>query len=379
MTENLNDIEDLRLILDYKRAEAMNRIPLPDIEAERKRFWDTHADADSNQPENNPSPLDTEDAAEVSLPAASSAATPLRARRWRKWWFAAAAAAIVIIGISIPLLIPAPHDGSMQVFTADASGALSRLSIDGDDTFVIRGDRPDKELSAQGIIATKRSIDLSHARSNGKNHKLTLTTPCGQDYTVTLSDGTTVVLNAGSQLIFPDAFGAGNREVYLKGEAMFDVAHDPAHPFIVKTDWFDTRVLGTKFNLRSYSREDTHVTLLEGKVTVSKEQAPEVTLNPSEQASLSQSGEITKQKVDTYPYLEWQNGFFYFDNASLAEIMRELGRWYNVDVVFHNEKLLNYRIHFSASREEPLLEAVRNLNALGIFNVSLDGRRLAIQ
>ena len=131
--------------------------------------------------------------------------------------------------------------------------------------------------------------------------------------------------------------------------------------------------------MRSYSKLDAHVTLLEGKVTVANDMAPALTLQPEEQASLTEDGMLRKQAVDIYPYLEWQNGYFYFDNVSLVEIMQELGRWYNVDVVFENDEMLDYKMHFVACRTESLMYAVRNLNALGIFYVTLDGNRIIIQ
>lgn len=375
MIENINDIDDIKLILRYKRAEATNRIPLPDIEEERRRFWKNNAHPAMDVPG---------EATEMIIDAIPSDSKPTehsRTMKWKRWCIATSAAAAIFLGISFALFFYNPTPDRMQVYTADASASDSKLNLD-DDTFIIKGEKPDRDLYAHGIIATEKYIDLSKKgkySNRTTDHKLTLTTPCGKDYAVTLSDGTKVLLNAGSQLIFPESFGPGNREVYLKGEAMFDVTHDPKHPFIVKTDYFQTRVLGTKFNLRSYSKEDTHVTLIEGKVTVTKDKAPEITLNPNEQAALTQEGVIKKQTVDTYQYLEWQNGFFYFDNVSLTEIMQELGRWYNVDVVFRNEKMLNYRMHFVASRDESLMEAIKNLNALGIFYVTLDGKRIVIQ
>lgn len=372
MIENINDIDDIRAILDYKRAEAAEKLQLPDLEEERRRFWQRYAEdsvAETEAVSDNEESIDSEHHHARS------------ARRWKRWCIAASSVAALFFGVFLTVVLRAPQPDPMQVFTASESAHNSLLEFD-NDTYVIKGEKPDQSLIAHGIIATDNYIDLRN--KSGKHpgstpHTLTLTTPCGKDYTVTLSDGTTVLLNAGSQLIFPDEFGKENREVYLKGEAMFDVAHDKDHPFIVKTDYFETKVLGTKFNLRSYSKEDTHVTLIEGKVTVSKESAPELTLKPNEQVAIDPHGDLKKQTVDTYPYLEWQNGFFYFDNVALSQIMEELGRWYNVDVVFRTEKLLNYRMHFVASREESLMEAVRNLNALGIFYVTLDGKRIIIQ
>ncbi|WP_336617013.1 FecR family protein [Bacteroides acidifaciens] len=362
MIEDINDKEDIRLILDYKRAMAMDKVPLPDMEEERKRFWE-------KQKQVRPSSHEMQQSVNVKM------------LRLKRWCIAASVAAVLFLGLFLGAFFYHPSVVQLQVFAADKSAVDPKLNF-GDITYVIKEETPDQQLYAHGIIATHKSIDLSTKKAAIlpiEEQLQTLTTPCGQDYTVTLSDGTTVLLNAASQLIFPDVFVKEQRIVYLKGEAYFDVAPDKEHPFIVKTDYFETVVLGTKFNVRSYSKLDAHVTLLEGKVTVANDMAPALTLQPEEQASLTEDGMLRKQAVDIYPYLEWQNGYFYFDNVSLVEIMQELGRWYNVDVVFENDEMLDYKMHFVASRTESLMYAVRNLNALGIFYVTLDGNRIIIQ
>ncbi|WP_195662989.1 FecR family protein [Bacteroides congonensis] len=362
MIEDINDKEDIRLILDYKRAMAMDKVPLPDMEEERKRFWEKQKQV---------RPFSHEMQQNVNI----------KMLRLKRWCIVASVAAVLFLGLFLGAFFYHPSVVQVQVFAADKSAVDPKLNF-GDITYVIKEETPDQQLYAHGIIATRKSIDLSTKKAATlpiEEQLQTLTTPCGQDYTVTLSDGTTVLLNAASQLIFPDVFVKEQRIVYLKGEAYFDVAPDKEHPFIVKTDYFETVVLGTKFNVRSYSKLDAHVTLLEGKVTVANDMAPALTLQPEEQVSLTEDGMLRKQAVDIYPYLEWQNGYFYFDNVSLVEIMQELGRWYNVDVVFENDEMIDYKMHFVASRTESLMYAVRNLNALGIFYVTLDGNRIIIQ
>ena len=334
MIENIDDKKDIGLILDCKRAMAMDNIPFPDIEEERKRFWEKQKQIRSSVNE-------------------VRCDESVNMRRLKRWCIAASVAAILFLGLFLGVFFYHPSVVQVQVFAADESA-----------------------------VATRKSIDLSAKKTSVlplQEQLQTLTTPCGQDYTVTLSDGTTVLLNAASQLVFPDVFVKEQRIVYLKGEAYFDVASDKEHPFIVKTDYFETVVLGTKFNVRSYSKIDAHVTLLEGKVTVTNDKTESLILEPGEQVTLSENGKLEKQIVDTYPYLEWQKGYFYFDNVSLIEIMQELGRWYNVDVVFENDEMIDYKMHFVASRTESLMYAIRNLNALGIFYVTLDGNRIIIQ
>lgn len=362
MIENIDDKKDIGLILDCKRAMAMDNIPFPDIEEERKRFWEKQKQIRSSVNE-------------------VRCDESVKMRRLKRWCIAASVAAILFLGLFLGVFFYQPSVVQVQVFAADESAVDPKLNF-GDVTYVIKEETPDRQLYAHGIVATRKSIDLSAKKTSVlplQEQLQTLTTPCGQDYTVTLSDGTTVLLNAASQLVFPDVFVKEQRIVYLKGEAYFDVASDKEHPFIVKTDYFETAVLGTKFNVRSYSKIDAHVTLLEGKVTVTNDKTESLILEPGEQVTLSENGKLEKQVVDTYPYLEWQKGYFYFDNVSLIEIMQELGRWYNVDVVFENDEMIDYKMHFVASRTESLMYAIRNLNALGIFYVTLDGNRIIIQ
>lgn len=340
----------------------MDNIPFPDIEEERKRFWEKQKQIRSSVNE-------------------VRCDESVKMRRLKRWCIAASVAAILFLGLFLGVFFYHPSVVQVQVFAADESAVDPKLNF-GDVTYVIKEETPDRQLYAHGIVATRKSIDLSAKKTSVlplQEQLQTLTTPCGQDYTVTLSDGTTVLLNAASQLVFPDVFVKEQRIVYLKGEAYFDVASDKEHPFIVKTDYFETAVLGTKFNVRSYSKIDAHVTLLEGKVTVTNDKTESLILEPEEQVTLSENGKLEKQVVDTYPYLEWQKGYFYFDNVSLIEIMQELGRWYNVDVVFENDEMIDYKMHFVASRTESLMYAIRNLNALGIFYVTLDGNRIIIQ
>lgn len=356
MIEHLENKEDARLILDCKRAMAMEKVPLPDVEEERKRFRESRNRHQVNQ-------YNTK-----------------KILRLRRWSIVASIAAVIFLGLFLGVFLYHPPVVQVQVFVADQTAKDPKLNF-GDITYVIKEETPNHQLFAQGIVATRQTLDLraKHGTQPLKEQLQTLTTPCGQDYTVILSDGTTVLLNAASQLTFPDIFVKDQRIVHLKGEAYFDVAPDKEHPFIVKTDYFETAVLGTKFNVRSYSKADAHVTLFEGKVKVTNEKTGTLTLQPEEQATLSEEGGLSKQAVDIYPYLEWQKGYFYFDNVSLVEIMQELGRWYNVDIIFENDKILDYKMHFAANRTEDVMYAIRNLNALKIFYVTLDGNRIVIR
>ena len=205
---------------------------------------------------------------------------------------------------------------------------------------------------------------------------MALSVPRGQDYHLTLADGTQVWLNAESRLEFPDRFNGNTREVRLQGEAYFEVKKDAKRPFIVHTDYLTTRVLGTSFDVRAYSRKDASVTLVSGRVQVKTGDLAQV-LSPGEQAALKGS-QLAVIPVDTYPITQWKEGFFYFDNQSLFVIMQELARWYGVNVSFDDTSKMKLRLHFVVERSKSLRDAIANLNALGVVHAEVDGNMVII-
>lgn len=200
---------------------------------------------------------------------------------------------------------------------------------------------------------------------------LTLVTPRGKDYHVTLADGTSVWMNADSKLTFPERFAGKRRTVTLEGEAYFEVAPDAKRPFVVKSDFFSVTVLGTVFNMRAYSPSEADVVLVEGSVAVEDNRSGEtLSISPGEMAAWSADAPLAVSEVDTYPYTQWREGFFYFENRTLFEIMQELGRWYNVNVAFENPERMEERLHFVADRRRDIGEAVKNLSRLGVAEIT---------
>lgn len=198
----------------------------------------------------------------------------------------------------------------------------------------------------------------------------TVTTPRGKDCNVVLPDGSRVWLNADSRLVFPESFIGKTRSVRLEGEAYFEVAHDKAHPFVVDCEYFVTTVRGTVFNVRAFSAKDASVALVEGKVDVSSKSGGSnvLTLSPGHMAYMS-SGELTMTETDTYPYTQRKAGLFYFHDATLLQIMLELGRWYNKTVVFENREMMNLTLHFVAERSQSLNATIRQLNEMDNIDI----------
>lgn len=164
----------------------------------------------------------------------------------------------------------------------------------------------------------------------------TMSTPKGRQFKLVLPDGSKVWLNAASSIRYPTAFTGASREVEISGEAYFEVAHNREQPFQVKMDNGNrVEVLGTHFNINSYSNEERiSTTLLEGSVRVTSASGTTVLL-PGQQARSGGSSAIqVLAQVNLEKVMAWKNGLFDFQDASLEEVMRQLERWYDISVVY---------------------------------------------
>ncbi|HTI10675.1 MAG TPA: FecR domain-containing protein [Puia sp.] len=163
----------------------------------------------------------------------------------------------------------------------------------------------------------------------------TISTAKGNQYQLILSDGSKVWLNAGSSMRFPTTFQGKERRVEITGEAYFEIAKNPAMPFKIQAGSGEIDVLGTHFNVNAYADEPTvKTTLLEGAVAVKKETGVQV-LEPGQQAAFGPQGGITLSKnVDVARETAWKDGFFWFDNTDIHTLMRQVSRWYDVEVIF---------------------------------------------
>ena len=142
----------------------------------------------------------------------------------------------------------------------------------------------------------------------------------------------------------------------------------------------DTRVLGTKFNVRSYKTEDRHVTLVQGKVQVTNMNSyKSVMLQPGQDLTYTETGEEKISNVNIATYTAWTEGMFYFDDAPLEEIMSFLGRWYNVNIDFEQQELYNIRLNFWANRNTHLEEALELLNKLQKVHIDYQNETITIK
>ncbi len=269
----------------------------------------------------------------------------------------------------------------LVVFEAKDAPQEITLQDGDDDAYVIGGERKDSQIPA--LVASKNGMVLNYHSAANNNRPSTiqlLTTPVGKDYQVTLSDGTHVFLSADSRLEYPSKFEGKERVVTLEGEAYFDVAKDAKHPFVVKTDQVETKVLGTKFNVTNYADKFTRVTLIEGAVNVFNRKDGRYTrLAPGDEVMVDKDGKVTGNVVDVDGYVYWQDGFFYFDNQPLSEIMQVMGRWYNVNVVFANEAAMNYRFHYLCERKLGIDHAIELLNRMKNLHIVRQGETVVVR
>jgi len=171
----------------------------------------------------------------------------------------------------------------------------------------------------------------------------TIATPRGGQYQVVLADGSNVWLNASSSIRFPTDFSGSVREVEVTGEAYFEVAHNISKPFGVTVKGMYIKVLGTHFNVMAYDDENgINTTLLEGSLKVSNEKG-DALVSPGQQAVLNNKGSFRViNHADVEEAVAWKNGKFFFNSADIRSVMRQIERWYNVDVTFERDGDLHF-------------------------------------
>ena len=300
---------------------------------------------------------------------------------WRK--IAVAASVVVAIGIGALVLFQKKDQSTVTVAlkTTDdknpgKSGAILTLS---DGSKIVLDSVGNGVLANQNntVVSKKNGGLVYKASKNAQLAYNTMTTPRARQYNLELSDGTKVWLNASSSIIFPTSFAANERRVILTGEAYFEVAKDKKRPFRVAVNGMQVNVLGTHFNINAYDDEaSVNTTLLEGSVLIT-EKTKKVLLKPGQQAQKQKSGAITvNDNVNLEEVMGWKNGVFYFENANLQTVLRQLSRWYDVDVVF--EKGMSTRTFEGEIQRNLQLSQVLKILEKNKVHFKIDGNILRV-
>ena len=283
-----------------------------------------------------------------------------------------AATVIVILILRTMMISPEPKLESIKIFEANHAIAQATLQIDDEKEI-----RPlkDQKIDYHRTIQTENK---EVGKQKVQIHRLSI--PRGETFKVVLSEGTEVFLNSDSRLVYPTVFKGKDRIVSLEGEAYFKVRKDVEHPFIVKTGNVQVRVLGTEFNVRGYSPADVRITLITGKVAVSDTCGTHnVEMEPGQSAQLSTDGTFAVSEVNIESFLYWKEGFFYFDDIPLADMMKEIGRWYNIDIEFRNSKIMDLRMHFFANRHQDIFNLIELLNRMERVHAYFETGKLIIE
>ena len=299
--------------------------------------------------------------------------TEISGKNKRGYWptLAIAASILFFLSSAIFLLVfhrqqqPLAFNKPIKVKSDVAPGGNKAiLTLSNGSTIVLTGAK-NGTLASQGNMVINKTADglISYA-DNKENASLkslvynTATTPRGGQYQFVLADGTKVWLNSASSIKYPVQFIGNERKVELTGEAYFEVAHNARKPFRVVSNGQTVEVLGTHFNVNAYSDEgEVKTTLLEGSVKVSSQNVNSI-IKPGEQAQFN-NGKINIKNVDVDEVVAWKNGFFYFEDNNIQEVMRQLSRWYDVNIKY--ESNLPSR-QFSG-------EISRNVNASQILDI----------
>jgi ferric-dicitrate binding protein FerR (iron transport regulator) len=267
---------------------------------------------------------------------------------------AAAAILILALGTSVyflPLRKPTKEivqTASVQTFKNNvAPGGNKAILTLSDGSQIVLDSATNGLLSNQGNskILKLNSGQLAYEaassfkrQASGEATYNSITTPRGGQYQLVLADGTKVWLNASSSLRYPVAFTGKERSVELTGEGYFEVKQNEAMPFKVKVNTMEVDVLGTHFNVNAYADESmVKTTLLEGAVKIKNSHSANI-LSPGQQAQLSKDGSLKiVSQVDMDEVIAWKDGYFQFNQSDLKSIMRQISRWYDVDIRYEGE------------------------------------------
>ena len=309
---------------------------------------------------------------------------PKPIRRLRPLW--AAAAAVLLLGFALFYFLHQPHSKPAPVARAinssyknDVMPGVTGATLTLADGTVVPLDSAGAQLSMmQGgtrIAAKNGTVEYTGESTSRQVLYNTLTTARGQQYPLRLSDGSLVLLDAGSSITYPAGFPADRRVVQVKGQAWFEIAKDAARPFIVNSDNKQVEVLGTSFNVKAY--EDSpgvEVTLVEGAVRVTSGTENQV-LKPGQQAILS-TGIKLNTHADINEAIAWKDGNYEYKSRNLTYVMQDVARWYDIEIVYEGAKPTD-TFTGGFSRSLTLTELLTILEMTGI-HFKLEGRKLTV-
>lgn len=310
-------------------------------------------------------------------------------------WRRMAAAAVILVTSSICLWLfrtrPMPHPpGSNLTLSKNdvMPGSNKAVLTLGNGVSIALDSTANGLLAKQGnaTIFKTNSGQLAYNTTGQEPTNIvynTLVTPRGGGFQLVLPDGSKVWLNAASSVHYPTSFIGNNRQVDITGEAYFEIAKDVDRPFIVRVSSTAgekevVKVLGTQFNINAYDDEPVvRTTLLEGVVRIEKGTATAL-LKPGQQASLTDAGKLyVANNVNVEEAVAWKNGRFYFNGTPLPDVLRQVSRWYDVDVEYQGAVSRAVTFSGEIGKDLNLSEVLDGLSDLGV-RFKIEGKKLIV-
>lgn len=300
----------------------------------------------------------------------------------RRWGWAAAVLVLLVSAGAYFLLKPSPAKPVMAAVADIAPGSNKAVLTLADGSEMLLDSAGNRTIQQGGTAIKQTGGNLQYNATGGEaaGSYNTLTTPRGGQFRITLPDGTKVWLNAASSLHYPTAFTGNERKVSITGEAYFEVAKNEEKPFRVAINATNTiEVLGTSFNVNAYTDEDyISTTLLTGLVRVRKGTGQAV-LKPGQQAHATAAQPFVQvlEHADISKAIAWKNGLFNFQDVDLKEVMQQLSRWYDIEVVYERG-IPDLQFIGEIDRSMPLSEVLKGLQMSGVNFRLEQGRRLVV-
>lgn len=301
---------------------------------------------------------------------------------WKRWTIAAAV--ILIAGFAgIRFLLPTPQ--ANQVANEAISPASNTATLTLADGSVIQladiAQGTVVHTAAADIIKTADGELVYQVRETQSDAEAleynSITAPAAGKWLVVLPDQSKAWLNASSTISYPTRFAKHERVVKIQGEVYFSVSHQEKAPFYLDCQEQRIRVLGTEFNVEAYgANESIKTTLVKGSVAIqtSKQQ---LQLQPGEQAIFSGTA-LYKEQVDVDAAIAWKNGYFNFNNESLAQVLTRVARWYDVDVVYQTAAAPTVLLTGKISNKKNLQSILRFIEYASSMKCTIEGRKIIV-
>lgn len=293
-------------------------------------------------------------------------------------------AAVVIVLVSVGYFYFGKDANVKPIFeNSIAAETAITLQLANGDIQIINEDGTTQVVDANGnVVGTQKGNQLVYTNASAKDTLVynTIKVPYGKRFELKLSDGTDVHLNAGTSLKYPVRFINGeNRQVFLNGEAFFEVTKDAKHPFVVGSNDMNVKVLGTKFNVTSYIEDaKTYTVLVEGSVAASNKLVEDdnVILKPGNRVFF-ENKHLKTETVDVRKYIAWVTGELMFIDDSFGVITNKLERKYNVDIVNKYDELNDIMVT-ATFKEENIDQVLKTFQTYKAFNYTINNRVITI-